>query len=290
MSAQDTFFSKNKTLICRGKVLSLNTPAVMGILNVTPDSFFDGGKYSNEKSVVEQAAKMISEGAGIVDIGACSTRPGAEAISEKLEIERLLPAIRWVRQQYKNILISADTFRANVAREAVKAGADMINDVSGGTLDDDMFSVVGELNVPYVLMHIKGKPLEMQNDPQYSDVNAEVSDYFKRRIELAVSKKIGQIILDPGFGFGKTLEHNYQLLQKLSSIKSFGFPIMIGASRKSMINKVLGTAAKEALNGTTVVNTIALLNGADILRVHDVKQACEAVKVYETYKSSAQKN
>lgn len=267
-------------LIVRNKRITLSHPAVMGILNVTPDSFFDGGKYNDEKSILLQTEKMFSEGAALIDIGACSTRPDAAPVSEEEETNRLLPAIRVVRKKFPDAIISADTFRSNVARQAASEGADIINDISGGTMDTNMFDVIGKLKTPYILMHIQGTPQTMQQNPKYKNVVAEAMDYFDSRIRLALSKGIEQIIIDPGFGFGKTVEHNYELLKNLSSFKKFGFPILVGLSRKSMLNKVLGTTPETALNGTTVVNTIALMSGANILRVHDVKEAKEAVKIF----------
>ena len=271
MKTQDTVFRKN------------SAPIVMGILNVTPDSFFDGGKYNSEKVIVNQAKQMLEEGAAIIDIGAYSTRPGATDISEAEELKRLIPAIRTIRKEFQEAIISADTFRANIAKQAVEAGADIINDISGGTLDSKMFETVAKLKVPYILTHIKGAPQTMQENPEYANVTAEVKDYFKTKISEL--KKLGteQIILDPGFGFGKTTEHNYQLLKHLDEFKCFGLPLLIGASRKGMIHKVLGIKAAEALNGTTVINTLALLNGANILRVHDVKEAGEAIKLLGYY-------
>lgn len=267
----------------------------MGILNVTPDSFYDGGKYTNEKNILLHAEKMISEGADIIDIGACSTRPNAKEVSEKEEWIRLMPAIKLVRKNFSSVIISADTFRSKVAEEAVNAGADMINDISGGSViasrglrnsksdakqSHRMFEVVSKLKVPYVLMHIQGTPQTMQANPQYKDVVKEVKQYFAEKIKILKSFGTDQIILDVGFGFGKTLEHNYTLLKYLAEFKKFGYPILAGISRKSMINKVLGSTPETALNGTTTANTIALMNGTNILRVHDVKEAKEAVKIF----------
>ena len=268
--------------------LDLTTPAIMGILNVTPDSFFDGGKFTDERSLLLHAEKMISEGADIIDIGACSSRPDAKDVSEEEELKRLIPAIKIVRKKLPDVIISADTFRPKVAEEAVNEGADMINDISGGGFvivsgakqSHRMFEVVSKLNVPYVLMHIQGTPQTMQANPQYKDVVKEVEEYFSLKIEKLESLKVRQVIIDVGFGFGKTVEHNYILLKHLSEFKKLGLPILAGISRKSMINKLVGTKPEEALNGTTVANTIALMNGANILRVHDVKEAKEAVKIF----------
>jgi len=277
----------------KNKTLDLTSPAVMGILNVTPDSFFDGGKFTEEHSLLLHAEKMISEGADIIDIGACSTRPNAKEVSEEEELKRLIPAIQLVRKKFSDVIISADTFRSKVAEEAVNAGADMINDISGGGFviasgakqSHSMFEVISKLKVPYILMHIQGTPQTMQTNPQYKDVVKEVKEYFAERVGKLESLKVGQIIIDVGFGFGKTIEHNYSLLKHLAEFKEFGLPILAGVSRKSMINKALGTKPEEALNGTTATNTIALMNGANILRVHDVKEAKEAVKIFNFAKN-----
>ena len=252
----------------------------MGILNITPDSFFDGGKCITEESIIRHTEKMLSEGADILDIGACSTRPNAPEISEEEELKRLIPAIKLVRKKFPNAIISVDTFRSNVAERSVQEGADMINDISGGTFDKKMMKIAGNLQVPYILMHIQGTPETMQKNPTYENVTEEVGNYFTERIHAAIDRGIKQIIIDPGFGFGKTLEHNYELLKNISSFKKLGLPILAGLSRKSMINKVLGTKPEGALNGTTAVNTIALMNGVNILRVHDVKEAKEAIQIF----------
>lgn len=275
MSVQDTaFYQKIKS------VFNLqSSPMVMGILNITPDSFFDGGKYTTEEDWILRTKQMIDEGADIIDIGACSTRPGAKDVPETEESERLIPVIRSVRKKFPEILVSADTFRATVAEKAVEAGASMINDISGGTMDENMFATVAKLQVPYVLMHIQGRPQTMQLNPHYENVTQEVYNYFEEKIN--VLKKLGfdKIILDPGFGFGKNTEHNFQLLKDLEKFKSFGFAILVGFSRKSMVNKVLNTKPEDALNGTTILNTIAIEKGATILRVHDVKEAKEVVRI-----------
>ncbi|MBL7892124.1 MAG: dihydropteroate synthase [Bacteroidia bacterium] len=255
----------------------------MGILNITPDSFFDGGRYTNEKSIIEHVEKMLSEGATIVDIGANSTRPGAEEVSENEELERLLPVIKNIRKRYNKVIISADTFRSSVARKAFDAGADIINDVSGGTLDNNMFATVADVKAPYILMHMQGTPKNMQKDPQYTDVVVEVKSFFQKKIQQLNNAGVQQIIIDPGFGFGKTVSHNFALLKNLKEFGSFGYPVLAGLSRKSMVNKVLGTLPAYALNGTTALNTLALLNGASILRVHDVKEAIETIKLIQEY-------
>ena len=279
-------------LVFKHKILSLSTPAVMGILNVTPDSFYDGGKFTDERSILAHTEKMISEGADIIDIGACSTRPNAPIITQEEELKRLIPTIKLLRKRYDAVILSADTFRSNVAMRAIQEGADMINDVSGGSViaspdaligakqSPRMFEIIGESKVPYVLMHIQGMPQTMQKNPEYKNVVGEVMDFFKERIYALKKAGASQIIIDPGFGFGKTLEHNYSLLKNLSIFKELELPILAGISRKSMINKALGTTPETALNGTTAANMIALMNGANILRVHDVKETKEAVKIF----------
>jgi dihydropteroate synthase len=284
MAAQDTVFYQNLIPCAGDKVLDLSTPVVMGILNITPDSFYDGGRYEDETQLLEQAGKMVREGAAIIDIGAASTRPGAEDIGEEEESKRLIPAIRSVRKAFPHIIISADTYRAAVTEKAIHAGADIINDISGGTMDAEMFATAGRLKVPYILMHIKGTPKDMQADPHYDDVVKEVKEYLSSRINELKGAGVQHIILDPGFGFGKTVEHNYTLLNNLHELIVLGYPLLAGASRKSMVNRVIGTKPENALNGTTVVNTLALLNGAKILRVHDVKEAVQAVKIVEYYR------
>lgn len=279
MGEQSTVIPKKRTVNCRGKLIDLSTPAVMGILNVTPDSFFDGGRYNEASQLVERAAQHLTEGASILDIGAVSTRPKAAEVSEAEEMERLLPAIRLLHSTYPSAILSADTHRSSVARAAIEAGAAMINDISGGQLDEHMFTTIAELQVPYILMHMQGTPQTMQDAPHYADVTEEVLAFFIERVDALHRLGVHDVIIDPGFGFGKTVEHNYQLLRDLERFRILGVPILCGFSRKSMINKVLGTSPQEALNGTTVLNTAALERGADMLRVHDVKEAAEAVKI-----------
>jgi dihydropteroate synthase len=284
---KDTFFSKKKLLNIKGELISLESPIVMGIVNVTPDSFFDGGKYVDEEAVLERVSQVISEGGLIVDVGGYSSRPGAAEISEEEELKRVIPAIKIIRNNFPNVIISADTFRSNVAYKAIEKGADIINDISVGSIDKRMFDVVAELNVPYIMMHMQGTPQTMQLHPEYKDVTQDIIYYFSEKIDTLYQKGVSDIILDPGFGFGKTVEHNYTLLKNLQAFNMFELPVLVGLSRKSMINKVLNISPKDALNGTTVLNTLALLNGADILRVHDVKQAIEAVKLVEYYKNNS---
>ncbi|MCD4664947.1 MAG: dihydropteroate synthase [Bacteroidales bacterium] len=281
---KSTSFSTKLKLNCNGKILSLAKPVIMGILNVTPDSFYDGGKYSSEKKLLIKVGKMITDEAAIIDIGAISTRPGAEEVNEEEELSRLIPHIKVIRKHFPDIFISVDTFRSIVANEAINEGANIVNDISGGTYDDKMFELIARYKVPYIMMHIKGMPKNMQENPQYENVVEEIKSFFTRQLKkLAKLGLTDNIILDPGFGFGKTSEHNFEILRNLNSFKRLGYPVLAGISRKSMINKVLITQPVEALNGTTVLNTIALLNGANILRVHDVKEAVEALKLMDAY-------
>ncbi len=256
-------------------------PLVMGILNVTPDSFYDGGKYLSEVRLIERIHRIVEEGADIIDVGAYSTRPGAAFVDEKEEIGRLSLAVELIRKYYPRALVSIDTFRAKVAEEIITClGPVMVNDISGGTMDEGMFEYVAKAGVPYVLMHIQGTPQTMQKNPVYGDVVQEVRDFFVERIVRLNGLGFDNIVLDPGFGFGKTLEHNYKLMNGMDSYSELGYPLLVGISRKSMIYKLLGGTRDDALNGTTVLNTIALMKGAVILRVHDVKEAVEAVRIY----------
>ncbi len=256
-------------------------PLVMGILNVTPDSFYDGGKYLSEVRLIERIHRIVEEGADIIDVGAYSTRPGAAFVDEKEEIGRLSLAVELIRKYYPRALVSIDTFRAKVAEEIITClGPVMVNDISGGTMDEGMFEYVAKAGVPYVLMHIQGTPQTMQKNPVYGDVVQEVRDFFVERIVRLNGLGFDNIVLDPGFGFGKTLEHNYKLMNGMDSYSELGYPLLVGISRKSMIYKLLGGTPDDALNGTTVLNTIALMKGAVILRVHDVKEAVEAVRIY----------
>ena len=256
-----------------------STPVVMGILNVTTDSFYDGGKYLSELEITKQIRKIDKEGAKIIDVGASSSRPGSIPVSEKTEIERLLPAIELIKKNSPNLKISIDTFRSSVARQCIKNGADMINDISAGEKDKKMFDTIAELNVPYVMMHMKGNSLTMQKNPNYDNIVNEIFIYFEKKIKTLNSLGFNKIIIDPGFGFGKTLEHNYEILRNLSEFKKINLPILVGVSRKSMIYNLLEITANQALNGTSIINTIALNNGATLLRVHDVKEATECIKI-----------
>jgi dihydropteroate synthase len=262
------------------KFPDLSSPVVMGILNITPDSFYDGGRFQGEESWLIQSEKMITEGAAIIDIGGASSRPGAQALSPEEEWNRLSPVLEIIRKKYQDICISIDTYHSQVAAWAIRAGADMINDISGGIFDGEkMAKVIGNENTPYVMMHMQGMPNNMQITPAYEDVVEEIRHFFEEQIQLFKQAGADNLILDPGFGFGKDVKHNYELLGNLKAFNDLGYPVMAGISRKSMINKVLNISAKEALNGTSILNTIALMNGAKILRVHDVKEAVEAVKL-----------
>ena len=267
------------TINVKGKLIDLSDPIIMGILNITPDSFYDGGFYNSEKKIIAQVKKMINDGASIIDIGGYSSRPGAEDISVESELSRVLTVIKAIKHKFPETLISIDTFRSEVAKKAVKAGADIINDISGGSLDKKMFNTVSELNVPYIIMHMKGNPRNMIKKTKYEDVLKEIIRYFSKKIHLATKAGIKDIIIDPGFGFAKTVEQNFNILNNLDYLKYLDKPILIGVSRKSMIYKTLEVTPKDALNGSTVLHTISLLKGAKIIRTHDVKEANEAIKL-----------
>ncbi len=300
---KSTLFSEKRIFTYNGKTMDFSVPRVMGIVNLTPDSFYEAwkrgsgeagkqgsgeagkqgggeaGKQGGVEAVRIKVERMLEEGAYVVDIGAVSTRPGAVEVSAEEELGRLLGPLKEIRKRFPELIISIDTYRSEVAEIAAGEGADMINDISGGTFDPLMIPLVARLGIPYIIMHIQGTPRDMQADPQYKDVVAEVFGFLEQQAQKLSEAGHRGIILDPGFGFGKTVEHNYRLLQRLGQLAAKGFPVLAGVSRKSMINRVLGTRPETALNGTTVLNTIALLNGATILRVHDVKEAVEAVKL-----------
>jgi len=281
------FLKRKNTINVGGELIDFSTPIVMGIVNVTPDSFYDGGKMDDEKVLLAAVEKMIKGGARILDIGAVSTRPGAQVISTKIELGRLLPAVQAIRNSFPKIPISIDTFRSWVAVRVIdEIGPIIVNDISGGTLDSKMFETIGKMRVPYILSHIQGTPKDMQENPQYNDIIKDISSYFGDNIKRLTKFGVLDIIIDPGFGFGKTMAHNYELLNRLDSFKVFQLPVMVGVSRKSMIWKALKTTTKEALNGTTVANTLALMGGADILRVHDVKEAVEVVNIFSEIKAT----
>ena len=270
------------TINCRGNLIDLTIPKVMGILNVTPNSFYDGGKYANDKALLNQAAKMLEEGATFIDIGAYSSKPSAEFVSEADEIARLVPVVQLILQHFPETLISVDTFRSKVAKAALEAGACIVNDIAAGGLDEQMMQTVADFRVPYIMMHMKGNPQTMQSLTQYNNITKEVLFYFSEKIAQARSFGINDLIIDPGFGFAKTTEQNFELLANLELFDRLELPILVGVSRKSMIYKTLETTAEFALNGTTVLNTIALQKGSNILRVHDVKEAIECVKLHQS--------
>ena len=268
------------TINCKGKLLNFDSPIVMGILNVTPDSFYDGGNLETESQLIEQAFNMIQSGATILDIGGYSSKPGAKEVSVEEELNRVVPAIQLISSKFPEVILSIDTFRSEVARAAVNAGAALINDISAGDLDSNMFMTVKELQVPYCLMHMQGTPQTMQTKPKYNKVVTEVFYSLAKKVEELKKMGINDLLIDPGFGFGKTIEHNYELLQNLPHLKLLNLPILVGLSRKSMIYKVLNCTPDEALNGTTALQSFALLGGANILRVHDVKEAQETIYLY----------
>ena len=269
---------------CKGKLIDLTIPKIMGILNLTPDSFYDGGLYNNTDRALAQTEKMLLEGATFIDVGGASSKPGAVEISADEELARVLPVIEELHKTFPETLISIDTYRSDVAKQAVAAGAAMVNDISGGNLDAKMLKTVGALGVPYVAMHMQGTPQNMQDKPSYDTILTDIRSFFAAKIDAAYKAGIHDIIIDPGFGFGKTLEHNYSLLKNISSIQMDGIPMLIGVSRKSMIHKLLQIEVADALNGTSVLNTVALQQGAQILRVHDVKEAHQAVQLIEKLK------
>ena len=274
------------TINCKGKLISLETPKVMGILNCTPDSFFDGGKYNNESELLSQVEKMLVDGATFADVGAYSSKPNASFVSEEEEISRILPVIELILKNFPETLISIDTFRSKVAEKSIEIGAAIINDISAGNLDDKMMETVAKLQVPYIMMHMKGTPQTMQSLANYDSIIKEMLFYFSEKIALARSLGINDLIVDPGFGFAKTTEQNFEVMKQLELFQILDLPILVGISRKSMIYKTLETTAQNSLNGTTFLNTISLQKGAKILRVHDVKEAVECVKLFEALNKS----
>jgi dihydropteroate synthase len=276
---------KPKYINARGKLIDLSVPKVMGIINITPDSFYRGSRVTGEKEIISTAVRMTEEGADILDIGGYSSRPSAEDITAEEEGSRVLNAIRLIRKELPGAIVSVDTFRAEIAKTAVNEyGADIINDISGGDADEKMFGLVTQLNIPYIMMHMKGNPRTMQENPEYDDVVADILKWFGSRIVKLQTAGVKDIIIDPGFGFGKTIKHNFEMLRRLGDFAIAGLPLLAGISRKSMIWKSLSITPSEALNGTSVLHAVALLNGADILRVHDVKEAVQAVKLIEMLK------
>lgn len=284
MGNKDTSFQKTRSIQIGKNILDFSRPRIMGVLNLTPDSFYDGGRYFNEELWLEQTLKMISEGADIIDLGAFSSRPGASMISNREEMDRLLTPLNVLKREFPKAIFSIDTFRSDVAQVGIEAGAHIVNDISGGNMDENMFQTIAKLKVPYILMHMHGTPQDMQKKPISENIVEKVRNFFENKINKIRRLGIEDIILDPGFGFGKTLECNYRLLAGMAETRIDDLPLLAGISRKSMINKVLQTKPDEALNGTTVINTIALMNGADILRVHDVKEARQAIDLMEYYR------
>lgn len=273
-----------KSINCRGKLISLSSPLAMAILNITPDSFYDGGQNQSIEAMLRHVEKMLKDGATILDIGGMSTRPGAEIIPGEEELKRVIPAVEAITKAFPEAILSIDTLRASVADTALNAGAHIINDISAGLFDPNMLDTVAGHKAPYVLMHMQGEPATMQDNPVYKNVVSEVYDFLKARIDACTTAGINDIIIDPGFGFGKTVEHNYTLLRNLQYFAQLNTPILAGVSRKSMICKVLKVNPDKALTGTIAANTIALLNGANILRVHDVKEAMETIKIVAAYR------
>lgn len=274
------------TINCKGVLIDLSRPKVMGILNVTPNSFFDGGKYADESTILNQVKKMLQEGATFIDLGAYSSKPNADYVSEEEELQRLIPIVELLVREFPEIILSIDTFRSQVAEIAITAGAAMINDISAGNLDEGMLETVAKLQVPYSMMHMNGTPKTMQTLTNYEDIIKEMMLYFARKINEARSLGINDLIVDPGYGFAKTTEQNFEVMHKSALFQHLNVPILAGLSRKSMIYKTLGITAKDALNGTTVLNTLALTKGANILRVHDVKEAMEAIHLFEVFENN----
>lgn len=282
MQNKDTIFSKKSYINCNGSLLDFETPRIMGVLNVTPDSFYDGGYYSEGDLLQRQITRLKEDGADIIDVGGYSSRPGADHISKKEEWQRLEPVLNLIRKEHPEMIISVDTFRSDIASAAVKQyGVDIINDISAGEMDEKMFETISQLQVPYIMMHMKGTPQNMKEMAQYDDMMDEILKYFAGKYDQLRNMGVNDVILDPGFGFAKNIEQNFLLMNKLKQFKVFDLPLLVGISRKSMIFKTLNIKPQEALNGTTVLNTLALLQGADILRVHDVKQAKEVVQLLQ---------
>lgn len=276
-------FQNKYSINCKGVLMDFSTPKIMGIVNLTPDSFFTESRFQAEKEILEQVERILTEGADIIDLGAFSSRPNADLISEQEEIERLITPLKAIVKEFPNAILSVDTYRSEVAKRAITEGAAIINDISGGDLDDKMFETIAALKVPYVLMHIKGTPKTMQQNPEYEDVFKEIYSGFSEKLSQLNQLGVNDVILDVGFGFGKTLEHNYTLLKKLNFFHSLNRPVLSGLSRKGMIQKVIDKPAVDSLNGTTAAHAIALLNGSNILRVHDVAAAKEAIQIVDFY-------
>ncbi|ABG60463.1 Dihydropteroate synthase [Cytophaga hutchinsonii ATCC 33406] len=280
---KDTFFYTKKTCSARGKLIDVSTPRVMGILNITPDSFYDGGTNNTQETALQKVREMLQAGADMIDIGGYSSRPNAEDISITEEIMRVEPVIKAIRNEFPLVWLSIDTFRSEVARKAIEAGVDIINDISGGKADPEIFQVAAQAQVPYCMMHMKGTPQTMLRETAYEDITLDIIGFFEKQIQLAREKGVKDIILDPGFGFAKTAVQNFELLRRMDALKVFNLPILAGVSRKSMIYKTLGVKPQEALNGTTALHVLALQKGAGILRVHDVTEAREVITLLKNY-------
>ncbi len=285
MSDKDTFFSRNRSMKIKGQPIDFSVPKVMGVLNVTPDSFYDGSRYTRENKIVSKVEEMILEGVDFIDIGAYSSQPGAAVISYEEELKRLSVTMELLRAGFPELIISIDTFRSGIARKMVEEyEADMINDISAGDMDKEMFCIIADLQIPYIIMHMQGIPQTMQKNPKYDNVVKDILAVLSGKVKELKLLGVDNVILDPGFGFGKTLDHNYELMNGLEQFSVLNKPIMVGVSRKSMIGKLLGCTPGDALNGTVVLNTVALMKGVDILRVHDVKEAVEAIRIVEKLK------
>ena len=282
--AKKNFFEPKQSINIKGRLLDLSSPKVMAILNITPDSFYSNSRIKSIDEALVKTERFLSDGATFIDIGGYSSRPGATDISQNEEADRLIPVIESIMEEFPETIISVDTFRAGVAKDAILAGAHIINDISAGEIDEGMFETVANLQVPYIMMHMQGTPQNMHKSPSYENVTLEVIDYLAKKVAKLKGLHIHDIIIDPGFGFGKTIEHNYELLNQLDAFKIFKLPVLVGFSRKGMIYKTLNTTANEALNGTTILNTVALQKGAGILRVHDVKEAIECIELLKRLK------
>lgn len=277
---KDTIFKSNITLNCQGKLIEFDKPIIIGIINATPDSFFEGSRIQSTNQLLNHVQNFVNDGVDIIDIGGYSSRPGAEEVEEDEEINRVLSVIKIIREKYPNLLISIDTFRPKIAKIALENGANIINDISGGQFDENIYKIASDFSAPYIMMHMRGTPQNMQNNTSYNHLIKDIIYYFSERIQLAQKAGVKDIIIDPGLGFSKTLDQNYEIIKHLDLFKVLEKPLLIGASRKSMLYKLLNTSAKDALNATTAINAIALMNGAHILRVHDVKEAVELKKIY----------
>ena len=285
MDFKDTFFSRNLSINCKGKRIDFTYPVIMGIVNLTPDSFYDGGKYTDIESVEKRIDELIKEGANILDFGAFSSRPGASEVSEEEEWKRLSPALKLAREKYPDKIFSVDTFRSSIAKKALEEyGIDIINDITGGDADPKMYDLIAESKTPYIIMHMKGTPFQMEKNPVYDDIVDDLLNYFRKKTEILLSKGVNDIIIDPGFGFGKNMKDNYKLLSSLEVFQLFEMPVLIGISRKSLIKKLLGISHEQSLNSKTALHMYSLTKGASVLRVHDVREALECINLYKELK------